>query len=755
MPLFIGLVTFWAFGRGSSKPAHSALLSKYSFSREVRDSQGVLLRLTLSSDEKYRIWTPLSDISPALISATLTQEDRYFYVHPGVNPLSILRASFENTFFHRRLGASTITMQLVRLHERLRTRSIFGKLRQIVQALFLELLYSKEEILEAYLNIAPYGGNIEGVGAASLIYFSKQANLLTLSEAVSLAVIPQNPNARALAGRANEDFKRARAEIYKELQENEGSAAILREEIQRPRKLPFEAPHLVERALRERPFEDKLTITLDRQLQKSFERIVEQYIVDRSSRGVKNASALILRSVDNSVLAYVGSADYFAPEIAGQVDVVESKRSPGSALKPFIYALALEDGVIHPGTVLKDTQFSRSSYNPENFDKEFLGPIAATDALTRSRNSPAVALLNEIGPEKFLGWLKEAGVSALKEVEHYGLALALGGEELRLDELVSLYSGLANGGVFRPLRYFQDDNIGSAKKLLSPEVAFLVLEMLKSNARPEESLNRGQTGEAAQIPWKTGTSYGFRDAWAVGVVGEYTLGVWLGNADGKGNPEFVGRELAGPLFFRLADQVIKEKGFREQYLRYKGHAKKVRVCSISGELPGPHCHSVKTSWFIPGKSSIRSCSVHREFEVKNGYRLCPGASREGSEKVTYEVWPSDMLEVFRAAGLPRKQPPSYQPSCQGSDGLGKAPLISSPSPSLQYIATSNDFKIPLTSVLDGESKRAFWFVDDSFIAEVRAGESYFWSPPPGEYLVRVVDEQGRANSVAVKISAMP
>ncbi len=741
----VALVALIYTTRGSS----DFLLENYSFSKEVLDSEGKLLRLTTSSDEKYRIYTPLKEISPQVIAATLEQEDRWFYYHPGVNPVSILRAVLQNLTTQRKLGASTLSMQLARLRYGIYSRSVAGKIKQIAFALYLESRYSKDQILEAYLNLAPYGGNIEGIGAAALVYFSKIPKELSFSESITLSVVPQNPNRRRLSSNnQNAAFELARKEIFQGLINSEERK--LREINFVKLNLPFLAPHLVNRAISERYAEHKIQTSLDRSLQQGVERITSNYIAEKSAVGVNNISVLVVSNRDLMMRAYLGSADFFNTEIYGQVDLIQGRRSPGSALKPFIYALALDKGLIHPGTILKDAQFSRANYNPENFDKEFLGPIPATEALIRSRNSPAVSLLNDLGQEYFLDFLKKAGVGKLKDAAFYGLTLALGGEEVRMDELVSLYAGLANGGIFQRISLYPDKTVASGIKLLSNDAAFLTLEMLKGNPRPLQGIGNYDF-KSYPIPWKTGTSFGFRDAWAAGIVGEYTLAVWIGNANSKGNPEFVGRELAGPIFFRLADYIIQEKGYREEYSLFRQKAKKVQVCAVSGDLPGPHCKLLKSSWFIPGTSSIHTCSVHREIEIEGGRRLCPGESHEWAEKKVFEFWPSDLMELFKRAGLPRVQPPAFPHTCNIGDDQGKAPLIGSPSPSVDYISGATEVQIPLSVVLDGASRKAFWFIDDSFFAEVSSGETKFWSPKPGEYLVRVVDDQGRANSILVKV----
>ena len=382
------------------------------FSTRVRDRNGDVLRVTLTSDQKYRIWTPLHDISPALIDATVQFEDKYFAQHPGVNPVPVLRAAWNLARSGRaRAGASTITMQLARLRFHLHTRTLAGKWRQILCAMELERHYSKHEILEAYLNLVPYGRNIEGAGAASEIYFGKTAARLTEPEAIALSVIPQSPTRRALiVGRENAALTAAQQRWSARAGEHDArelSTEMFRAEART--RTGFSAPHFVRCVLEGKSKEPEIITTLDLSLQQILERRVTNYIAQNRRRGIDNAAALLIDFRTMEVLGQVGSADFPAREIQGQVDGTRRPRSPGSTLKPFVYALALEQGRIHPLTLLKDAPRRFGDYNPENFDREFVGPIRACDALARSRNVPAVALASGIIASDTLRILAQRG----------------------------------------------------------------------------------------------------------------------------------------------------------------------------------------------------------------------------------------------------------------------------------------------------------------------------------------------------------
>src|ERR1700736_6914822 len=351
------------------------LVDGISFSQCVRDRNGKLLRVTLTSDQKFRIWTSLPNISPELIDATLQYEDKYFAHHPGVNPIALLRSGFGLLHGQTRTGASTITMQVARLRFHLQTRTPTGKFIQIVRAIEIERHYSKSEILEAYLNLAPYGRNIEGIGAASQLYFGKSANQLSGPESISLCVIPQSPTHRALhANRDNRSLNAAQENWYDRARLDTKSSArefSARAEADRT----FFAPHFVHQVLATNNSRDPMVTTLDLQRQQLIERRIADYIRTNRNRGFQNAAAMLVDVRSMDVLAQIGSADFFSTEIQGQVDGTRSPRSPGSTLKPFVYACALDQGLIHPLSILADAPRSFGDYNPENFDPDFLGPI--------------------------------------------------------------------------------------------------------------------------------------------------------------------------------------------------------------------------------------------------------------------------------------------------------------------------------------------------------------------------------------------
>ncbi len=774
---------------------HAPLAERVPLSTAVWSADGELLRVTLASDDQYRLWTPLSQMSPVLVDAFLLKEDRWFYWHAGVNPAALFRAGFRTYHGGLRQGGSTISMQLARMLYGLKTRTAAGKIRQIAAALWLESRYSKRRLLEAYLNVAPFGGNIQGAGAASRIYFGKPPDRVNLAEAMTLAVIPQSPAARAGHGfqqprdesgvqparqptRAGRGFRQdslleARTQLAALWLARNRSDDSERRQLEpatgaRPEfPMPWMAPHFVDallaaRANRSSGDAPEIDTTLDAGLQRMVERQIERYVAEYGDRGIRNVAALLLDSRGMSVKAWVGSADYWNHTIDGQVDGVLAKRSPGSALKPFIYALALDQGVLHPRTILRDSPSSFGAFTPENFDGRFLGPIAAEEALIRSRNVPAVWVSMQLKRPSLYEFLQSAGITRLKPEPYYGLALALGGGEVTMEELASLYGMLANQGVLRPVRAMpqpQPRRADEGTRMLSPEAAFITLDMLRRNPRPDED-GAPPIRSRWPVAWKTGTSWGFRDAWSAGIVGPYVLVVWIGDFSGKGNPSFVGIDAAAPLFFRIADALnfARAKEPAPEFKPPPG-VSKVAVCAESGDLPNAWCpHTVET-WYIPGKSPIRVSELHRAvaIDIATGRPGCPPYSADKTRFEVYEFWSSDMLKLFREAGVPRRAPPP-RPACAAEDST-EAPRIASPLLGVTYALRRSrpDGAIALEAFAAADVRNVFWFDGGALIGKLPVGGGAFaWRPAAdGAHLIRVIDDHGRAAERDVQVRFAP
>lgn len=745
------------------------------------DSKSRLLRLVLADDQRYRLWLPLDEISKTLQQAVLLHEDAWFHRHPGVNPVSLVRAAW-STYAggETRIGGSTITMQLARLRWQLRTRTPGGKLMQILRALQLEATYSKDDILEAYLNLAPYGGNIEGVGAASLIYFDKPASALTLPEALTLAVLPQAPTRRGRLRRdpggadsyAGDGLAAARARLYARWRMQhafdaaQDASMALPLTLRVPRHLPFAAPHFVERVLGARTLHPatgaRIDTTLDLALQRLLEERVRSHLDRVRSRGVRNAVAMLVDTRDMGVRALVGSADYFDGAIHGQVNGAGGKRSPGSTLKPFLYALAIDQGVLHPATVLRDVPSAFGPYTPENFDGRFLGPVTAADALVRSRNVPAVAVAAQLQQPGFHQFLRDAGVADMASESHYGLSLVLGGGEVTMEELARLYAMLGNDGLMKPLRWRSGDPPAGGSALLSAEAAFIVRDMLTRNPRPDAPF--AGDPRAPRIAWKTGTSWGFRDAWSIGLVGPYVLAAWLGNFDGAQNPALVGVDMAAPLFFSIVDGLRAARvELDEPPRRWPLNLKRVEVCRASGDLPNAHCPQRAWTWFIPGKSPIRISTVHRAIAIDNatGEAACGAFDPARMRLQVFEFWPSDLMRAFAQAGIPRRPPPRNA-NCTGDAGsdasLGAPPRIQSPLRATRYmlrLSQPRQSAIELSATVDADVARVFWFAGDSYIATTANGATADWIPQrEGRYRLSAVDDHGRADTREIEVAVV-
>jgi penicillin-binding protein 1C len=744
---------------------HQKLIDSVPSSTAIMAADGSLMRLTLAEDEQYRLWTVYRDIAPAMPEAVLLQEDQWFYWHPGFNPISLIRGAWETYTGRSQQGGSTITMQLARLHYQLDTRKPLGKARQILLAIWLELRFGKREILEAYLNLAPYGHNIQGVAAASLIYFDKTADQLNLPEILSLAVIPQKPNQR---GVESPGLQQARMRLLKRWQAKhpvsaaEIQLASLPMPLRSPRKLPFTAPHFTDQLLYsayQSPHQ-QIQTTLQPALQRMLEQQVSQYVRQHQIRGINNASALLVHVRSREVVAMVGSADYHNAEIQGQVNGTLAKRSPGSTLKPFIYGLAFDQGVIHPHSILRDAPTAFGPFQPENFDGQFTGPIPAYQALNRSRNIPAVDIASRLQQPSLHGFLKTAGISKLLSEQHYGLALVLGGGEVSMEELATLYVMLGNQGNLQPLRYTKQQSEVKSIPLLSPEASFMVRDILHANPRPD-GISAAQR-HPWHIAWKTGTSWGFRDAWTAGIVGPYVLVIWIGHFDGSPNPAFIGIEAAAPLFFRVADAVPMVSSNAQDLLHLPTqNLKRVKVCAASGDLPNRWCPKLEETWFIPGKSPIKVSTLHRPVMIdkRSGQVACPPYDPNNTYEEIHEFWDSSMLRLFREAGMPRRTPPKALCNDTRHETQQDIPVITSPLRAVAYqIRLSHpEETIALQATAAADAQQLYWFSGNRFLGSAASqGGGLPWRPDTsGWHHLSVVDDQGRRHQRSVKIDILP
>ena len=742
--IVLGMARWWP---------HAPLKRAVPLSTGVWSADGELLRVTRSADDQFRLWVPLSQVSPALVDAFLLKEDRWFYLTPGVNPVALARAAIRTYRAGARQGGSTVTMQVARIVYRLNTRTVPGKLRQVAAALWLEARYSKRELLETYLNLVPFGGNLQGVGAASRMYFGKPPNRLTPGEALTLAVIPQRPASRVGRSPSDERLLAARTQLARAWLTRHGHEDDVRRQIELPivarRRfgMPHNAPHFVDAVLAGSTNRaDRVDTTLDTRLQGVVERQIDRYLTEYGDRGIRNVAALLVDAQEMTVKAWVGSADYWDDAIDGQVNGVLAKRSPGSTLKPFVYALALDQGVLHPQTIVRDVPTSFGPFAPENFDGRFFGPISAETALIRSRNVPAVWVASQLTQPSLYQFLETAGIRDMKSESFYGLALALGGGEVTMEELAGLYAMLANQGMLKPLRLEPSSKPVDGVRLLSPEASFVTIDMLRRNQRPDED-GTVPVRNRWPVAWKTGTSWGFRDAWSAGLVGPYVLVVWIGDFRGQGNPAFIGVDAAAPLFFRIADALnLADPAAVVPPLTPPPGVSQVAVCVESGDLPNADCPHTVDTWYIPGKSPIRVSTLHRvvALDPVTNRAICP-PYRAGARFEVFEFWSSDMLHLFRQAGMPRRTPPPL-PTCANDDTL-EPPRIFSPVRNVSYaVRTGAEDVIALEASTAADVRNVFWFDGSAFVGRRSVADGALpWRPTTaGVHLIRVVDDHGRA-----------
>nr|WP_248310891.1 penicillin-binding protein 1C [Bosea vaviloviae] len=514
----------------------------------VLDREGKLLRPFLTADGRWKLPVGVDDVDPRYLAMLKAFEDKRFDSHPGIDPLGLFRAAGQILLNGRIVsGGSTLTMQVARLLEPREERSLAAKLRQAVRAVELERRFTKPQILGLYLTLAPFGGNLEGVRAASFAYFGKEPKRLSTAEAALLVALPQSPETRR-PDRFGESARKARERVLARV-EQAGLAtafevAAARDEPLPSARKPFPnlAPHVAEQVVAEAPATRRHRLSLDARLQAGLESLARE-----RSLGLAPQVSIAILAVDNEtgeVRASVGGVDYFAAERAGSLDLTRALRSPGSALKPFIYALAFDNGIAHPETMLEDRPARYGIYVPENFDMTFQGMVSARKALQLSLNVPAVELLSALGPQRFLSRLRDAGVAIAmpREGGAPGLAVGLGGLGITLQDLTRLYVGLARGGEVPELRLRADAGASPAPRLVEPVAAWYVADTLLGAPPPLNAM-------PGRIAYKTGTSYGYRDAWAVGFDRKHTIGVWVGRADNGAVPGLVGRTVAAPILF--------------------------------------------------------------------------------------------------------------------------------------------------------------------------------------------------------------
>lgn len=733
-------------------PAHSL---------RIFDSEGKTLRVCLSNQDAYHFPVNLDDVSSYLVSATLSYEDKWFYYHPGINPVATARAAWMNLRAGKVLsGGSTITQQVARMMQP-RERNLSAKVIEAFRALQLEMNFSKPEILSFYMNLAPYGGNITGASAAAYLYFGKPVSQIGPGEAALLAALPTSPT--NLRPDRNPKAARARRDIVLERMFNYGHIdeqryrRSLDEPVPDSRiKIPRFAPHFCDDlAVKHEAEGGDIRTTINLGVQKKCEKLLDRHMGTIRERGVTNGSVVVIDNKTTSLVAIIGSADYDDVKNSGQVNGSLAQRSPGSTLKPFIYALALDDGKISPSTLLEDIPVNYSGYTPINYNEEFNGIVTVEQALTHSMNVPAVNLTYNTGHSKFVNFLRNGGITSLvNDADYYGLSLILGGAGIKLFDLTTVYAGLANGGEFRMCRIIENQEVLPADRLITKESVYILSELLAQLKRPDFPSTWNSTINLPKIAWKTGTSYGHRDAWSIGYTPRYTVGVWIGNFSGIGNPLLVGADAAAPLLFDIMTALEPDGG---NWFRKPVDVEEREVCALSGKLPTSSCEATKRELYIYNKSPVETCDLHISLTVddKTGTRLCPHCRVErSSEEIVFTVWPASVATWMLHNGKGTEPPPPHYPHCS-SILLAEPPDIQSPPENCKYVIRKNapldDQRILLEAAVSADVQTLYWFVDGELLHKGPPDQQYFYQPEPGRHELVCMDDEGRKSSRILRV----
>lgn len=735
---------------------------------------GTPLRAFADADGVWRHPADPASVSPLYLQALLGYEDRWFRHHPGINPWALARAGWQ-WLRHGRIvsGGSTITMQVARIldAEPGSTRTPSGKLVQLLRALQLEAHLSKDEILSLYLERAPFGGTIEGVEAASWAYLGKPASRLSQAEGALLAVLPQAPT-RLRPDRNPDAARVARDKVLERMVElgawkrADVDDAKIEPVVSRSLRVPVSAALLAQRLRSSAPRAERIESTIDAGLQRTLEERVSAYF---SSLPERTSAALLV--VDNATLearAYVGSVAFGDAGRLGHVDMVRAWRSPGSTLKPFLYGIALDDGLIHSESLLVDAPQSFGGYRPGNFDAAFNGPVGAATALRLSLNVPAVDLLDRIGPARFTARLDHAGISLrFPRGATPNLSLILGGTGARLEDLVGAHAALHRNGIAGQVRYTPEAALVE-RRLLSPGAAWIVREILESNPRPGERMETFDTGRRLRVAWKTGTSYGFRDAWALGATRRYTVGVWVGRPDGTPLPGQYGAVTALPLLFETIDSLPREPG-DDARVPVPANVSEREVCWPLGTAadgqPDASCQRRMKAWTLDGavpptfaERDARLWSTGSErFDIDpaSGLRLSAECSRpHARESREIARWPALASPWLSAATRSASRLPSLSPDCMadGRDALEELRIegVNDGVALARAPGSLDGVKLSLRAI--GTSTRIQWLLDGRWIAETHGAQSFRHEfKQPGRHTLTALADSGAWSSVSFRV----
>lgn len=759
-----------------SKPYSTLLYTTETSGREV------LLGARIASDGQWRF--PSSSEVPQKFTVCLTQyEDKRFWYHPGVDPFALMRAVQLNLTQSRVVsGGSTLTMQLARIARGNQSRTVGQKVIEMLWALYLECSYSKAEILRMYASNAPFGGNVVGIEAAAWRYFGREAKDLSWAEQATLAVLPNSP-ALIHPGRNRAELKQKRDKLLLRLYEKhildktEYELACMEALPEKPLPLPNEAPHLLERLAIEKQ-ENRIYTTVDPTLQQQVQRLVNRYVADYRSNHIYNAAALVADVESGKILAYVGNVTDQNMTIGHgyQVDVITSPRSTGSVLKPFLYAAMLNDGLILPGTLIADTPLNINGFTPQNFNKTFYGAVPAHVAIERSLNVPLVRMLSQYNTGRFMSLLKRLGMTTLRFSEdHYGASLILGGAEGSLWDLSGMYASLArmlshyrsyNGRYDRsdihpltpypieekkPIRSVTDTRLAD-ESLLSYASLWFMFEAMSGLNRPEEEADWQQFSSMKQVAWKTGTSYGGRDAWAIGVTPRYVVGVWVGNATGEGRSGLTGVGYAAPILFDIYSLLPDVPWFDQPY----DELEEVAVCRQSGHKASAICDEVDTVYIPRTGIATAVCPYHRIVHLSQDGQYRVNSSCESVSRMQERSWfvlPPAQAYYYKNYHVEYQALPPLKPGCE-EDQSRQIAILYPEHQAVLYLPkgfSGEREKVVMRATHARSDATLYWHLDDVYLGETRQIHQKACLIEPGNHILTLLDEDGNRRSILFEV----
>lgn len=721
----------------------------------------------LNNEDKWRLPITESEISEKLEKAILYKEDQWFYFHFGVNPLAIVRATFRNITTGRRTsGASTITMQVVRLINP-KKRTFGNKIIEMFQAIRLELNYSKKEILQTYLSITPYGSNIEGLKSASQLYFKKSPELLSLAEIATLTIIPNRPSSLRL-GENNSYILTERNKWLKNalgkgiFTDSEIEDAMKEQLLAKRFESPKLAPHFANRLSKLGENMSIINSSLVLASQQKLELITKNYVQRIIGLNIKNAAVLVINNQTNKVESYIGSADFNSNLDGGQVDGIQAIRSPGSTLKPLLYATAFDLGLINPKTIINDVPTNFMGFEPENFDQQFHGKVTMEYALANSLNIPAVKTLKEVSTQIFVEQLKKADFKAVKKNSaKLGLSLILGGCGVTLEELTTLFSAFSNKGIFVKPSFYKNEKsdlfgreTNQEVEIISEESAYIITKILNQVTRPDLPNNYDYTYRMPKIAWKTGTSFGKKDAWSIGYNAKYTVGVWVGNFSGEGVAELSGANIATPLLFEVFNSI--DYNGSTNWFQIPKQLEMRKICAESGEVPNTFCTNQILDYYRIGISKTKLCEHLKEVSVNTNETIsycksCEPATADTHKKL-YPNYAPELLSYYESKHILHEKIPTHNALCTRVFGKNKAPKIVFPVDGAEYYFDKlENQKLLLNCQVASDVLEVNWYINDQFLQKAKASEGIFFTPKAGKNKISCVDDKGRNVDIEVVV----